>query len=178
VDGQALEPAELVARLNAIGAANGIGRVDLVENRLVGMKSRGVYETPGGTLLYAAHRELEALTLDRETMHYKDLVAQKYGELVYYGLWFTPLREALDAFVTKTQERTTGSVRLKLYKGNVIVAGRKSPYSLYQESVVTFMRDEVFNQAHADGFINLFGLPITVRSMVNQGILGKLEFGD
>jgi argininosuccinate synthase len=129
-------------------------------------------------LLYTAHRELEALTLDRETMHYKDLIAQKYAELVYNGLWFTPLREALDAFVNRTQERVTGTVKLKLYKGNVIVAGRKSPYSLYQESVVTFMRDQVFNQAHADGFINLFGLPITVRSMVNQGILGKLEFGD
>ncbi len=178
LDGEELEPVTLIAKLNRIGGENGIGRVDLVENRLVGMKSHGVYETPGGTLLYTAHRELEHLTLDRETLHYKDLVAQKYAELVYNGLWFTPLREALDAFVTKTQERVTGTVKLKLYKGNVIVAGRKSPYSLYQESVVTFMRDEVFNQAHADGFINLFGLPITVRSMVNQGILGKLEFGD
>lgn len=178
LNGQELEPVALVAKLNEIGGANGIGRVDLVENRLVGMKSHGVYETPGGTLLYAAHRELEALTLDRDTMHYKDVVAQKYAELVYNGLWFTPLHEALDAFVTRTQERVTGTVKLKLYKGNVIVAGRKSPYSLYQESVVTFMRDQVFNQAHADGFINLFGLPITVRSMVNQGILGKLEFGD
>ncbi|HZQ05811.1 MAG TPA: argininosuccinate synthase [Anaerolineae bacterium] len=178
LDGEELEPVTLIAKLNRIGGENGIGRVDLVENRLVGMKSHGVYETPGGTLLYTAHRELEHLTLDRETLHYKDLLAQKYAELVYNGLWFTPLREALDAFVTKTQERVTGTVKLKLYKGNVIVAGRKSPYSLYQESVVTFMRDEVFNQAHADGFINLFGLPITVRSMVNQGILGKLEFGD
>lgn len=178
VDGTPLDPVALIAKLNAVGAANGIGRVDLVENRLVGMKSRGVYETPGGTILYAAHRELEQLTLDRETMHYKDMLALKYGELVYYGLWFTPLKEALDAFVTRTQERTTGTIKLKLYKGNIIVAGRKSPYSLYQESVVTFMRDEVFNQAHADGFINLFGLPLTVRSMVNQGILGKLEFGD
>lgn len=178
LDGQVLTPVQLVQKLNELGAANGIGRVDLVENRLVGMKSRGVYETPGGALLYWALRELEALTLDRETLHYKDLVAQKYGELVYYGLWFTPLREALDAFVTKTQERNTGTVKLKLYKGNIITAGRKAPYSLYQESVVTFMRDEIFNQQHADGFINLFGLPITVRSMVNQGILGKLEFGD
>lgn len=178
LNGETLEPVALIAKLNRIGAANGIGRVDLVENRLVGMKSRGVYETPGGTLLYAAHRELEHLTLDREMLHYKDLLAQKYAELVYYGLWFTPLREALDAFVTRTQDRVTGTVRLKLYKGNVITAGRKSPYSLYQEAVVTFMRDDVFNQAHADGFINLFGLPLTVRSMVNQGILGKLEFGD
>lgn len=178
LDGVELEPVELIAKLNSIGGANGIGRIDLVENRLVGMKSHGVYETPGGTLLYTAHRELEYLTLDREMLHYKDLLAQKYAELVYNGLWFTPLREALDAFVSKTQDRVTGTVKLKLYKGNVIVAGRKSPYSLYQEAVVTFMRDEVFNQAHADGFINLFGLPITVRSMVNQGILGKLEFGD
>jgi argininosuccinate synthase len=178
LDGEELEPVELIAKLNKIGGANGIGRIDLVENRLVGMKSHGVYETPGGTLLYTAHRELEYLTLDRETLHYKDLIAQKYAELVYNGLWFTPLREALDAFVAKTQDRVTGTVKLKLYKGNVIIAGRKSPYSLYQEAVVTFMRDEVFNQAHADGFINLFGLPITVRSMVNQGILGKLEFGD
>lgn len=178
LNGQELEPVALIAKLNQVGGANGVGRVDLVENRLVGMKSHGVYETPGGTLLYTAHRELESLTLDRETMHYKDLVAQKYAELVYNGLWFTPLREALDAFVTSTQQRVTGMVKLKLYKGNVIAAGRKSPYSLYQESVVTFMRDQVFNQAHADGFINLFGLPIAVRSMVNQGILGKLEFGD
>lgn len=178
LNGAELDPVDLIAELNKIGGANGIGRVDLVENRLVGMKSHGVYETPGGTLLYTAHRELEALTLDRDTMHYKDVVAQKYAELVYNGLWFTPLHEALDAFVTRTQDRVTGTVKLKLYKGNVIVAGRKSPYSLYQESVATFMRDQVFNQAHADGFINLFGLPITVRSMVNQGILGKLEFGD
>lgn len=178
LNSQPLEPVELIATLNQIGGANGVGRVDLVENRLVGMKSHGVYETPGGTLLYTAHRELEYLTLDRDTLHYKDALAQKYAELVYNGLWFTPLREALDAFVARTQERVTGTVKLKLYKGNVIVAGRKSPYSLYQESVVTFMRDEVFNQQHADGFINLFGLPITVRSMVNQGILGKLEFGD
>lgn len=178
VNGEELDPVALVMKLNAIGAANGVGRVDLVENRLVGMKSRGVYETPGGTLLYSAHRELEYLTLDRETLHYKDLIAQKYAEMVYYGLWFTPLREALDAFVIKTQERVTGAVRLKLYKGNVIVAGRKSPYSLYKESVVTFMHDEVYNQADAEGFINLFGLPLTVRAMVNEGILGKLEFGD
>jgi argininosuccinate synthase len=178
LNGQVLDAVTLIATLNRIGGANGIGRVDLVENRLVGMKSRGAYETPGGTLLYAAHRELEHLCLDRETLHYKDLVAQKYAELVYYGLWFTPLREALDAFVTKTQERVTGAVRLKLYKGNVIVAGRRSLYSLYREDVATFMHDEVYNQQDAQGFINLFGLPLTVRAMVDQGLMGKIEFGD
>lgn len=178
LNGQVVDPVTLVATLNQIGGANGIGRIDLVENRLVGMKSRGAYETPGGTLLYAAHRELEHLCLDRETLHYKDLVAQKYAELVYYGLWFTPLREALDAFVTKTQERVTGAVRLKLYKGNIIVAGRRSPFSLYREDVATFMHDEVFNQQDAQGFINLYGLPLSVRAMVDQGLMGKLEFGD
>ncbi len=178
LNGEVLDAVTLVAALNRIGGANGIGRIDLVENRLVGMKSRGAYETPGGTLLYAAHRELEHLCLDRETLHYKDLVANKYAELVYYGLWFTPLREALDAFVNKTQERVTGAVRLKLYKGNVIVAGRRSAYSLYREDVATFMHDEVYNQQDAEGFINLFGLPLTVRAMVDQGLMGKLEFGD
>jgi argininosuccinate synthase len=178
LNGEVLDAVTLVAALNRIGGANGIGRIDLVENRLVGMKSRGAYETPGGTLLYAAHRELEHLCLDRETLHYKDLVADKYAELVYSGLWFTPLREALDAFVNKTQERVSGAVRLKLYKGNVIVAGRRSPYSLYREDVATFMHDEVYNQQDAEGFINLFGLPLTVRAMVDQGLMGKLEFGD
>ncbi len=178
VNGEVLDPVELLVRLNQLGCENGIGRIDLVENRLVGMKSRGAYETPGGTLLYAAHRELEHLCLDRETLHYKDLVSQKYAELVYYGLWFTPLREALDAFVSKTQERVTGTVRLKLYKGNVIVAGRRSPYSLYREDVATFMHDEVYDQRDAQGFINLFGLPLSVRAMVEQGVMGKLEFGD
>lgn len=178
LNGEVLDPVTLIYTLNQIGGANGIGRIDLVENRLVGMKSRGAYETPGGTLLYAAHRELEHLCLDRETLHYKDLVAQKYAELVYYGLWFTPLREAIDAFVNKTQERVSGAVRLKLYKGNVIVAGRRSAYSLYREDVATFMHDEVYNQQDAQGFINLFGLPLTVRAMVDQGLMGKLDFGD
>lgn len=178
LNGERVDPVDMLMALNKIGGANGIGRIDLVENRLVGMKSRGAYETPGGTILYAAHCELEQLCLDRETMHYKDLVSQKYAELVYYGLWFTPLREAIDAFVTSTQRRVTGSIRLKLYKGNVIVEGRKSPYSLYREDVATFMHDEVYNQADALGFINLYGLPLTVRAMVDQGIMGKLEFGD
>ncbi len=178
LNGQVLDPVEMLVRLNEIGCQHGIGRIDLVENRLVGMKSRGAYETPGGTLLYAAHRELEQICLDRETAHYKELVANKYAELVYYGLWFTPLKEALDAFITKTQEHVTGDVRLKLYKGNIIVAGRRSPYSLYREDVATFMHDEVYNQQDAQGFINLFGLPLSVRAMVDQGLMGKLEFGD
>jgi argininosuccinate synthase len=165
VDGQPLGPVALVTRLNALGAEHGIGRVDLVENRLVGMKSRGVYETPGGTLIYAAHRELESLTLDRETMHYKQLIAQRYAELVYYGQWYTPLRQALDAFVTETQRPVTGDVRLKLYKGSVQVAGRRSPYSLYREDFATFGQDSVYNQKDAEGFINLFGLPLKVQAL-------------
>jgi argininosuccinate synthase len=147
VDGTILSPVELLKRLNAIGGANGVGIVDLVENRLVGIKSRGVYETPGGTLLYAAHRELELLCLDRDTLHYKDSVAQRYAELVYFGQWFHPLREALAAFVDQTQQTVTGKVRLKLYKGNVFPAGTTSPYSLYQEELSTFAEDEVYNQA-------------------------------
>lgn len=166
VDGERLGPVELVERLNRLGAANAIGRVDLVENRLVGMKSRGVYETPGGTILSVAHQELEHLCLDRETMHYKDLVAQKYAELVYNGQWFTPLRQALDAFVDVTQRTVTGDVRLKLYKGNCIVTGRRSPYSLYSEDFATFGEEAVYNQQDAAGFINLYGLPITVRALL------------
>jgi argininosuccinate synthase len=168
VDGTILSPVELLKRLNAIGGANGVGIVDLVENRLVGMKSRGVYETPGGTLLYAAHRELELLCLDRDTLHYKDSVAQRYAELVYFGQWFHPLREALAAFVDQTQQTVTGKVRLKLYKGNVFPAGTTSPYSLYQEELSTFAEDEVYNQADATGFINLFGLPMKVVAQMKQ----------
>ncbi|MDK2928095.1 MAG: argininosuccinate synthase [Bacillota bacterium] len=170
VNGVAYGPVELVEKLNALAGKHGIGRVDLVENRLVGMKSRGVYETPGGTILTFAHRELEYLTLDRETMHYKELIAAKYAELVYYGLWFTPLREALDAFVAVTQKHVTGTVRLKLYKGNISVAGRTSPYSLYREDLATFGADAVYNQKDAEGFINLFGLPLKV-----QGLLKAAE---
>jgi argininosuccinate synthase len=168
VDGQALGPVELVTRLNDLGAEHGVGRVDLVENRLVGMKSRGVYETPGGTLIYAAHRELESLTLDRETMHYKQVVAGRYAELVYYGQWFTPLRQAIDAFVAETQRPVTGEVRLKLYKGGVQVAGRRSPHSLYREDFATFGQDAVYNQKDAEGFINLFGLPLKVQALANR----------
>jgi argininosuccinate synthase len=140
----------------------------MVENRLVGMKSRGVYETPGGTLLYAAHRELELLCLDRDTLHYKDQVALRYAELVYYGQWFHPLREALDAFVDQTQQSVTGTVRLKLYKGTVLPAGTTSPYSLYQEALSTFGEDDVYNQADAGGFINCFGLPMKVIAQMKQ----------
>jgi argininosuccinate synthase len=168
VDGQAVGPIELVTRLNALGATHGIGRVDLVENRLVGMKSRGVYETPGGTLIYAAHRELESLTLDRETLHAKQVLAHRYAELVYYGQWFTPLREALDAFVSETQRPVSGDVRLKLYKGSVQVAGRRSPHSLYREDFATFGQDAVYNQKDAEGFINLYGLPLKVQALTRR----------
>jgi argininosuccinate synthase len=168
INGKTLGPVELLTGLNTIAGRHGVGRVDMVENRLVGMKSRGVYETPGGTLLYAAHKELECLTLDRETMHFKEMAGVKYGELVYYGQWYTPLREALDAFIDSTQRNVTGSIRLKLYKGNIIVAGRTSPYSLYREDLATFGADVIYNQRDAEGFINLFGLPLKV-----QGLLEK-----
>ncbi len=158
VDGQPLGPVALVEALNEIGGAHGVGRVDLLENRLVGMKSRGVYETPGGTILSAAHRELEHLTLDKATMRQKDQLAQTYADLVYNGQWFSPLREALDAFVAKTQEPVTGEVRLKLYKGSVQAVGRRSPFGLYQEDLATFGADDVYRQADAEGFIRLYGL--------------------
>ena len=168
VDGEKLSPVAILEKLNKLGGDNGIGLVDIVENRLVGMKSRGVYETPGGTILYKAHKVLETLTLDRDTMHYKELIAAKYADLVYFGQWFTPLREALDAFVDSTQQTVTGTVKLKLYKGNMINAGVTSPYSLYDEEIATFAEDEVYNQADADGFINLFGLPLKVKAMLDQ----------
>lgn len=168
VNGKALPPVELMAELNKLGGENGIGIIDIVENRLVGMKSRGVYETPGGTILYAAHRELELLCVDRDTLHYKDIIAQRFAELVYYGQWFTPLREALSAFVDVTQQTVTGKVRLKLYKGNIIPAGSESPYSLFSEELCTFGRDEVYNQKDAEGFINLFGLPMKVQAMMKK----------
>jgi len=165
LDGKALSPATLVENLNQIGGVHGIGRVDLVENRLVGMKSHGVYETPGGTILLAAHRELESITLDRDTLHFKDVMAQRYAEIVYNGQWFTPLRTALDAFFDNTQNHVTGKVRLKLYKGNVIPAGRQSRYSLYREDFATFGQDSVYDQSDAEGFITLFGLPMKVQAM-------------
>ncbi|HPP68473.1 MAG: argininosuccinate synthase [Clostridiales bacterium] len=173
VNGERLSPVELIEKCNEIGGRNGIGLVDLVENRLVGMKSRGVYETPGGTILYRAHKVLESLCLDRETSHFKEQIAIKYAELVYYGQWFTPLREALAAFVDKTQETVTGEVMLKLYKGNIINAGTTSPYSLYDAEVATFDKDHVYNQKDAEGFINLFGLPITVAARLKEKREGK-----
>ena len=168
LNGEKLSPVAMLEKLNKLGGDNGIGLVDIVENRLVGMKSRGVYETPGGTILYRAHKVLETLCLDRDTTHYKELIAAKYAELVYYGQWFTPLREALDAFVEETQKTVTGSVKLKLYKGNIINAGTTSPYSLYDEDIATFDEDEVYNQYDAEGFINLFGLPLKVKAMVDK----------
>jgi argininosuccinate synthase len=168
VDGQALGPVELLAHLNEVGGAHGVGRADLVENRLVGMKSRGVYENPGGEILYTAHQGLESICLDRDTLHYKEVVAHRYAELVYFGQWFTPLREALDAFVRRTQERVTGDVRVKLYKGHCSVTGRRSPFSLYREDFATFGKDDVYDQSDAEGFINLFGLPLKVRALIER----------
>ncbi len=162
LDGKKLSAVDMVYALNKVGGANGIGLLDVVENRLVGMKSRGVYETPGGAILYKAHELLETICLDRDTQHYKKLVAEKYGELVYFGQWFSPLKEALDAFVDKTQETVTGEVKLKLYKGNLIPAGITSQYSLYDQNLSTFDEDEVYDQKDSAGFINLFGLPMKV----------------
>ena len=169
VNGEKMGAVELLTKLNEVGARNGVGIVDICENRLVGMKSRGIYENPGGSILYYAHRELEYLCLDRSTFHYKEGLAIRYGELVYDGMWFCQLREALAAFVDSTQETVTGEVRLKLYKGNIISAGAKSPYSLYSQEFVTFEHDDVYDQADATGFINLFGLPLKVRALMQEG---------
>ncbi len=168
LNGKKLGAVEMVAALNEIGAKNGVGIDDIVENRLVGMKSRGVYETPGGRILYTAHAALETLVLDRATMHYKAGVAIKYADLVYDGMWYSPLREALAAFVAKTQQVVTGTVRIKLYKGTCKAAGIKSPYSLYSEEFATFGEDEVYNQKDAEGFINLFGLPLKVKALTQD----------
>ena len=168
INGVGYDPVALIFKLNEIGGRHGVGRVDIVENRLVGMKSRGVYETPGGTLLYEAHQALETITLDRDTLHMKEQLAGRYAELVYYGQWFTPLKAALDAFIDKTQERVTGTVKLKLYKGSAQTVGRQSPFSLYQEKLATFGADEVYNQKDAEGFINLFGLPMKVQAGLEQ----------
>lgn len=172
LNGEKLSAAKLIEELNRLGGKHGIGRVDLVENRLVGMKSRGVYETPGGTILLYAHRELESLTLDKETLHFKDLVALKYAELVYNGMWFSPLREALDGFIDNTQGPVTGDVRLKLYKGNILVTGRKSPFSLYREDFATFGQEDVYDQTDAEGFIHLYGLPLKVRALNGLPVSG------
>ncbi len=176
LNGIRLAAVPLFERLNEVGAINGIGRVDMVENRLVGMKSRGVYETPGGTILRVAHQALESLCLDKQTMHYKDFIAVKYAELVYNGMWYTRLREALDAFVQVTQETVTGTVRLKLYKGNVIIAGRKSPYSLYREDYASFGHMDIYDQTDAKGFINMIGLPLKVEAMLSVEGTGKSRY--
>ena len=165
LNGEKVGAVELIEKLNKLGGENGVGLVDLLENRLVGMKSRGVYETPGGAILYRAHQVLETLCLDRDTQHYKELIANRFAELVYFGQWFSPLREALSAFVTETQKTVTGTVKLKLYKGNIINAGATSPFSLYDPEIATFDEDHVYNQYDANGFINLFGLPTKVRAM-------------
>ncbi|MCX4362780.1 MAG: argininosuccinate synthase [Clostridia bacterium] len=167
VDGKKMKGSDIVRKLNELGGANGIGLADIVENRLVGMKSRGVYETPGGAILYHAHEVLETLCLDKETSHYKQQVAIKFADLVYNGQWFTPLREALSAFVDSTQQTVTGDVKLKLYKGNITNAGVTSPYSLYDEDIATFAEDDVYDQMDSQGFINLFGLPIKVKAMMD-----------
>ena len=179
VDGKTFSPADLIMYLNEKGAANGVGVEDMVENRLVGMKSRGVYETPGGTILYYAHQKLEELCLDRLTLHYKEGLALRYAELVYDGIWFTPLREAMDAFVDSTQKTVTGKVRLKLYKGNISAAGATSPYSLYSQDFATFDADDVYDQADAGGFINIFALPMRVRAQLfPQEAAGRLIGGE
>jgi len=168
LDGKSMKASDIIATLNEIGGKNGIGIIDIVENRVVGMKSRGVYETPGGTILYAAHQELEYLCLDKQTMAYKNTIAIKFAELVYSGEWFTPLREALTAFVDSTQETVTGTVKLKLYKGNIIPAGATSKYSLYNESIASFTTGELYDHKDAEGFINLFGLPLKVRALMKE----------
>jgi argininosuccinate synthase len=166
IDGEKLAPVELFMRLNKLAGAHGVGRIDMVENRLVGMKSRGVYETPAGTVIRKAHQWLESICLDKYTMHFKDFIAVKYAELVYNGQWYSQLREALDAFVQVTQQTLTGVVRVKLYKGNIICAGRKSTYSLYREDYASFGEEDVYNQKDAEGFITLFGLPLKVEALL------------
>ena len=173
LNGEKMDGVKLIKALNKLGGENGIGIYDVVENRLVGMKSRGVYETPGGTILYHAHEVLETICLDKETQHYKAGLAQKYADIVYNGQWYTPLREALSAFVDKTQENVTGKVRMKLYKGNIIPASVTSPYSLYSEDMATFNEDDCYDQADSAGFINLFGLPLKVRALNDQILYKK-----
>ena len=173
LNGEKMNGVDIILALNKIGGENAIGICDMVENRLVGMKSRGVYETPGGSILYYAHKDLESICLDKETMHYKEMVGLKFADIVYNGQWYTPLREALSAFIDKTQETVTGDVKLKLYKGNIISAGISSPYSIYSEEYATFDEDEVYNQNDSAGFINLFGLPITVKAKMEQALKEK-----
>ncbi|MCX7903069.1 MAG: argininosuccinate synthase [Caloramator sp.] len=171
VDGKELAPVELIEVLNKIGGENGIGVIDIIENRLVGMKSRGVYETPAGSILYEAHRYLEYLTLDKETLHFKEIISHKYTEIVYNGLWFTTLREAIDDFIEKTQENVTGKVKLKLYKGNIIPAGVESKFALYDKDISSFGYSEIYSHKDAEGFINLYGLPIKIKAMMKMGMI-------
>ena len=173
IDGVEMDSVALITKLNELGGANGCGILDIVENRLVGMKSRGVYETPGGAVLYAAHQKLEEITLDKETAHYKQQLALKFADLVYNGQWYTPLRKAMTAFVDATQETVTGDVKLKLYKGNIIPASVTSPYSLYSAGMATFDEDDCYDQADSAGFINLFGLPLKVRALNDQALFEK-----
>lgn len=168
LNGKYHSPVRLIEKLNEIAGEHGIGRVDMVENRLVGMKSRGIYETPAGTVLFIAHGELESLVLDRETMHFKQMISQKYAQLVYNGMWFTPLREALDSFINYTQRPVNGEVKLKLYRGNVMVLGRRSPDSLFKTEFATFENDDVYDHGHAEGFINLYGLPLKIRALKQE----------
>ena len=168
IDGVKMDSVSLLKKLNKLGSANAVGTIDIIENRLVGMKSRGVYETPGGTILYNAHMALEKLILDRDTMQYKNIVSQKFAQLCYDGLWFTPLMSAINAFVDSTQEFVTGTVKMKLYKGNAIAIASKSDYSLYSEEFATFSKDEVYTQSDATGFINLFSLPLKIRAIQKQ----------
>ncbi len=168
LDGKKLGPVELMRQLNKTAGANGVGRVDIVENRLVGIKSRGVYETPAGTVLHAAHRDLESITLDRETQHLKDRLAHDYAELAYYGLWFTKKRESLDAFIEETQKNVTGTVRVKLYKGSCAVVGRKSPVTLYEPDIATFDASTLYDQKDATGFLRIFGLPLRVEALLKK----------
>ncbi len=173
IDGHTIPPFDMIKLLNEVAGENGVGTIDIVENRLVGMKSRGVYETPGGTVLYEAHKALEKLVLDRDTIYFKNTVANKYGQLVYDGLWFTPLRESIDAFMNTTQKTVTGVVKVKLYKGNCNAVASKSKYSLYNEDFVTFGEDEVYNQQDAEGFINLFSLPLKIRAIMKEKLEDK-----
>ena len=178
LNGEKMDGVTLLNKMNELGSKHGIGTIDIIENRLVGMKSRGVYETPGGTILYSAHAALERLVLDRDTMQYKNIVAQKFSQIIYDGLWFTPLREAISAFVDKTQEQITGTVKMKLYKGNAIAAASKSIYSLYSEEYATFSADEVYNQHDAEGFINLFSLPLKIRAIQKEQREGGSKYSD
>lgn len=172
VNGEKMGPIEILETLNKYGSRNGVGTIDIIENRLVGMKSRGVYETPGGTILFAAHSGLEQLILDRDTTQYKAIVAQKFAQLVYDGLWYTPVREAISAFVDVTQKEVTGTVKMKLYKGSAVAVAKKSPYALYNEEFATFSKDDVYDQSDAEGFINLFALPLKIRAIQKQTVEG------